>query len=372
MGLFGKKKKQPRPRRAMPLEEKQRRRADKYYIAKVEKDPKLMDPYIEKFLGLEIPSVDPVKEGKIKLQVTIIEKTIEEINKNPGLAKRLSLATIEELAGIKVDHRGEEGYDGEGHSLSAMGQFLQKIDEYEELSDRLGRGRSGGFLGMDGNTIGLILRSFLNALGLTKGIGGMGQLTGQPGDQPVSPLRRYVAEIDGQMKELSEDQYQLLLQQGKVKPLVRGSHKEEEPEAQAPLTAVTGEITPPVGQPEIDDAAPQPEEVKVTREPTPEEQGKFQTIMAAISPSFLVDAMDKTPEDFVAELYTDIENGEEMSKNIIGFLSQVDTESFFELLRLFKNHPKYGTFITSIITGEGREWLLSVVSLVRKANSAPE
>ena len=355
----------------MSLEEKQRRRADKYYVAQIEKDPELVGPYIEKFLGIKIPELDRVKEERTKLQVAIIEKTIEEIAKNPGLAKRSSLATIEEIAGIRVDHRGEEGYDDEGHSLSAMGQFIQKIDEYEELSDRLGRGRGGGFLGMDGNTIGQILISVLNTMGLTKGIGGTGQLPGQPGDQPVSSMRRYVAEVDGQMKELSEDQYQLLLQQGRVKPLILGSHKEEEPEAQAPLTAVTGEVTPPAGQPEIDDA-PQPEKVEVTREPTPEEQGTFLAIIAAISPSFIVDAMDKTAEDFVAELYTDIENGEEMSRNIIGFLSQVDMESFFELLTLFTHHPEYGTFITSIITGEGREWLLSVVSIVRKANSDPE
>ena len=61
-----------------------------------------------------------------------------------------------------------------------------------------------------------------------------------------------------------------------------------------------------------------------------------------------------------------------MSENTLDLLSQADMDSFFELLSLFTNHPEDGTFITGILSEEGREWLLSVVSIVRKASSAPE
>ena len=290
-----------------------------------------------------------------------------------------------------------------------MGKFLQQLDEYEEIKERLGRGRGGGFLGMDGNTIGQILLPVLSAMGVTKDITGVGQLPGQSGDQPVSPVRAHVVEIDGQMKELSEDQYQLLLQQGTVKPLVGGSHKEEEPEVQKPLPAVNGDVTPQVDQPEIEDAALQPEhpsavpapaskeeifqglapdtseeasmksppdepeEMKVKREPTSEERTMFLAVIGAISPSFLVDAMDKTPEDFVTDLYTGVEEKkDQMSKNLLDFLKQADMDSFIDLLPLFVSHPEYGTFITSILSEEGLEWLRSVVQIVRKANLAPE
>ena len=408
MGLFGKKKKRTPSRRSIPLEEKQRRRADKFYVARAEKDPKLMDLYIKRYLGIDIPHPDPVvEEGKNKIEVAIIDQAIKEITENPELARRLSVPIIEKIAGIKVDYSDEDGDDGEGYSHSTMGKFLQQLDEYEEIKERLGRGRGGGFLGMDGNTIGQILLPVLSAMGVTKDITGVGQLPGQSGDQPVSPVRAHVVEINGQMKELSEDQYQLLLQQGTVKPLVGGSHKEEEPEVQKPLPAVNGDVTPQVDQPEIEDAALQPEhpsaapapapkdevsqglapdtpeegpmkspsdepeEGKVTREPTSEERTMFLAVMGAISPSLIVEAMDKAPEDFVADLYTGVEEKkDQMSKDLLDFLKQVDMESFFEFLSLFTNHPEYGTFITSIVTEEGREWLLSVVQIVRKASLA--
>ena len=83
-----------------------------------------------------------------------------------------------------------------------------------------------------------------------------------------------------------------------------------------------------------------PEEVEVTRDPTPEEQEMFMAVMGAISPSFTVDAMNKTPEEYVTDLHTDIEeNKDPMSKNIMDFLSQADMDSFFDLLSLFTSHP---------------------------------
>jgi hypothetical protein len=115
MKLFGKKKKHSHSRRSVPLEEQQRRRADKLYMARIKDDPKLMDLYIERFLGIKIPDPDPVKEERTKLQVAIIDKAIERISKNPELANHLSAAKIEEIAGIKVDRVIEEGYDSEGY-----------------------------------------------------------------------------------------------------------------------------------------------------------------------------------------------------------------------------------------------------------------
>lgn len=114
----------------------------------------------------------------------------------------------------------------------------------------------------------------------------------------------------------------------------------------------------------------EPEEVEVTREPTPEEQGMFMAVMGTIGPSYIVDAMDKTPEDFVNELRTDIENGDEMSKQMLDFLARVDVESFLELLSLFTNDPNYGTFVTDMVAEEGRVWLLEVTSIIRGQDGA--
>ncbi len=405
MKLFGKKRKRSHSRRSIPLEEKQRRKADKYYIARIETDPKLADLYIEKFLGIEIPVPDPVKEGRTKLQVAVIDKAIQQISENPELAKRISVQKLEEIIGIKVDQGNEEGNDREGYSRSSIGQFLQRLDELEEIKERLGPRQGGGFFGMYGNTIAQIALAVLGKISGIEGVGNVGQLMGQFGNQPVSPVRTYVVEIDGQNKELNETQYQLLLQQGKIRPLVWGSHEGEEPSSQEPQP-VAGGITLQVDQPGIDDAAPQsehplaapapkvevsqglppdtsgegstksppdvPEEVKVTREPTPEERMMFLAVVGAISPSYIVYAMAKTPKDFVTDLYTDIEeNKDTMSKKLLVFLKQVDMDSFLDLLLLFTNHPEYGTFITNIVSEEGREWLLSVVSIVGKADSAP-
>ena len=118
------------------------------------------------------------------------------------------------------------------------------------------------------------------------------------------------------------------------------------------------------------------EEEKVTREPTTEEQGVFLDAMGAINPFFIVDAMNKTPEDFVTDLLTlsnyIIENKDPISKNIIDFLSHVDIDAFLDLLPLFTNHPEYGTFVTRILSEEGLEWFRSVVSIARKAGLAPK
>ncbi|MFC1892984.1 hypothetical protein ACFLYR_02955 [Chloroflexota bacterium] len=97
----------------------------------------------------------------------------------------------------------------------------------------------------------------------------------------------------------------------------------------------------------------------------------FLPVMSTISSSFIVDAMDKTPEDVVTDLYTDIEEHKNpVSKNIIDFLSQVDIDAFLDLLPLFTNHPEYGTSITRILSEEGLEWFQSVVSIARKARPA--
>ena len=238
--LFVKKKKKSRSRRQVPLEEKQRRKADKLFLDRIKEDPKLADLYIQGFLGITIPKPDPVEEAETKLKIAIIDRVIKAIKENPEIARRISVAKIEEIAGIRVDQKDEEEYDSKGYSRSSLGRLLRSLHEHEEIKELLGIGHSHGFLGMNPQTIAQLILSSLQAAGLARGIEGVKQVTGETNTNSLSPSPTYVAMVDGQEKELTEAQYKALLKEGKVKP-VAVSNDEQLSQGQEKLPGISDE-----------------------------------------------------------------------------------------------------------------------------------
>ena len=215
MGLFGpsnsnskaKIKRRPTnrtPRAPRSLQEKREVQAEKLFMEKAKTNPALIDAYIAKYLGMDLPKpIDPIEATKNDLRREATGIAIEELKNDPDMRALAVQGALGDMFG-KVptqrrrsrDGEDEEYYGGEEGDGEGISKVLSDIEDLEEVRKKLGGGQSSSGLS-----------SFVNAETITEFLKTI-QAFGHPPAAVAAPAPRiYVVSWQGKTYELDEGQY---------------------------------------------------------------------------------------------------------------------------------------------------------------------
>jgi hypothetical protein len=164
----------------------------KEFVKLVDEHPEIQYKLMEKEFGISLGEYDPVKEGKRKLEMLIVDKAIEAINKDPGLQEELALIYLRNQAGdfgIQVD-------SPEVQREREMSGFRQT----KEIMDMFGIKTNPSWINV-----------VMNSPVIKEAIKAIGQIVAaRQASQPSPPhedYRLYAIEINGELVELTAEEF---------------------------------------------------------------------------------------------------------------------------------------------------------------------
>jgi len=298
------------------------------YIALAKKDPKLRRQMIAQAFELKLPEEPNEIEIKQKeIKTKIVEKALEQIERNPELLERFTEKQIEQIIGEAPSKEGEEYSSG-----SAIGQVLEELDNYEELKSRFG-GKSGPLGGLiNAELLTELAKQTPTILAILQGK----QL-------PPSPTT-YVVEVNGQLRETDAEGYKQLLEQRELKRLEAGKKPEK------------AEVTE--GEPVPEEATPAVVELE---EPKPELE---------LDLTLLADYLDEEPIPFIDGLVELQQNDNPEATFILNLISENDADTIIKMLQPFKANEEYRRIVEKLEQKQRNEgWLQVAIDYHRSFGS---
>ena len=154
-----------------------------------------------------------------------------------------------------------------------------------------------------------------------------------------------IIRVDGKLTRIPESQYEQLLKQGRIQPV----GMLEEPK-----------LTPILKEP------PKAEEASTfTIEPKPEPE--LPEFLSQIDLELISGMMDYPPENFVAQLKSEVEQEVTQSALIWGFLSNTTYEEIVKFVTPYKGHSQIGFYVEKVLSEEGKKWTGRVIELMKEA-----
>lgn len=344
MRLFGIGRKRPSHARRQPKPLK--KILEESFAREVNKDPDLKRELAFKEAGHpEMLNRDKdTNDKKKQIKKFITDRALEEIQGNPEMAAQFIESEVENILtdGKPNRYRGRENYFSEGGGESGLDLALGQLDSLNELKDKLadmglGEGGKGGFWS------GMTMKDLMGALPIIASLLGKGQ----PMTSEVQ--RTFVVRVNGQDKEVTENEYRRLLQEGNVTPVT----------TLAPVT-----VTKPT-------AAQGEEATKV-----PVEEEKFEAVtldqldlskfIGDLDPSMVEVYMGMEPSEFVDALKGEVDAGIDRSKFLWGFFGATDYLGVVNVAEPHKDSETWGEIIKKVMSEEGKLWIEQVLDLVKE------
>jgi hypothetical protein len=334
-------------------------------IREVNKDPELKRELAlrESGYGDVIKDKSTKQRDEIKSKVT--DMALKRIDEDPELAERFTEAEIESIIyGEKSGHRkryDSDNYVGDGGSGSAIGDALAEIENFELLKEKLG-GKGGALGGLINSDV------IIEAL----------KLFASRNSQQAPTQRTFVVQIDGQAKEVDEDKYRELVTQNRIKPVAilteRTSTKSIETEKKIEEHRVSIEDVPETKPKNLETKQVELKipEVKTLDKVSGTSSYTLQIDSEPELPEFIqkikfnevISYLDRPPEDFIKDLKSGRDN---VTINMIWtFLQGAEYDQLVQFLNPYKSHSKIGIYVTKLLGESNKEWLETVLNLIRK------
>jgi hypothetical protein len=196
--VLGKKSKPPRTRKT--LKEKIQIMADKRLLELFKKDPSLLDRYIEKLIGIEIPSESEMELSQLieRVRLRAYREISEDAELDPEIKEELRDRFVDQLL-------GHPAYPPRARSASAHPPVPNLRNQFERIKQNIGYMKElKEVLGVNENNW---LKQLLDpevikaGLGLFQSTRGPSGLLSQP-DNAADDKRIYVEIIDGKPLEM--------------------------------------------------------------------------------------------------------------------------------------------------------------------------
>jgi hypothetical protein len=195
--VFNKSK---RPRTRKTLKEKVQAMADKRLLELFKKDPSLLDRYIEKVIGITIPSESEMELNQLieRVRLRVNRELSNDAERDPEIIENLRDKFIAELLGHPAyppRARGTGAHPPVPNLRNQFDRIKQNIRYMKELREIMGSDESSWLKGLlDPEVIKTIL-------GLVQSSPGSSGLLSQ-GDNVAGDKRIYVVEIEGKPVEM--------------------------------------------------------------------------------------------------------------------------------------------------------------------------
>ena len=300
--------------------EKEKAREKFYKIAR--ENPEVERQWVAKQMGIDLRPPDPDDEAKKSIRSSLIKAAHELINEDEDLKRQWAETMIPDIIGTSEGkrRRREEGPYGGGGFDSSIQELPELLDSLDALKDRLGNKSDKGILGniFTEDNFGLVLKLLL---GMTRGEG-----TGVD-------KRTYVVQIDGQTREVSEQEFKELKSQGLIQPVALiGGRKEEDTEPEKPQTKV----------PDLTEIA------------------------NSFDLSMIDSYLEMEPEEFVLQLSSEVDSEIDQSKFLWGFLTKADYGGIVKFITPYKDNLEFGYLVEKLLSDEGKSWVERVLELVKE------
>lgn len=268
-------------------------------------------------------AIEEAKKPKNVFNARISELALKRLD-DPAYAERFVEDFISSAFGAKPTTEGEEtGYfTGRGGDGTPAQQLLEQMNDIEELKQKFG-GSGGGLSGM------LTPEVIAGVIDLVKTMMTKGQL---PGPQVE---RTYIISIEGQSREVSEQDYKRLVESGQIKPI--------------------GMIGAPAPQP----ATASPPEVKIA---TAESKVTDPPILASLDAVMIQDYINMPPREFVNRITDAANAGIPYAIFLTKYLPTTNYDDLVKTITPYKSSEKLGKYV-EWLTGEGgRIWVVAVLN----------
>lgn len=312
MGLFSKKRERQTTRKLNPDQEEKKSELKRKkfladeYIELAKKDPDIKRQMIAQEFKLKFPETDPLTMRKREIDTRITEEALKIIDSDPELKEQFAQQKVWEIIGESRPRRSKGTPEYTGSS-----SVEEIIDGYKTLEQEFGGKEGGG------------LKEFLNKEFGVELLKTIQALTGKPVSEPT-----VIVQIDNEVREITKTEYQQLLQQGRIKPV----GILEAPKAEAPKI--------------------------------PEEITSF------IDLKQLSEMLSLSPQEFVDTLKYSVQQEDERSKFLWGFLSNTEVDVVVKLLSPYVSNKEVGESVKKLISDDGKKWLTEVISLIKEKPSA--
>lgn len=360
MGFFNRKpKEQPKQRKPYrkrepltPKEEQERlenKKAWEGLIKQMRDNPELEKQFVFSKMGIKPPAPpDPIEAKKQELRGNMITEACKLIEEDEDLRREYAEAMLGEIITNKARGRSrhEPSYDMEiGGGGSSLSQALEELDSLSELKIKLAE------LGMGDSENG---KGFLGGLQLKDILAILPQIIPyiSGGQRPANTIQEpmYVVQVNGNPTQVSESQYQQLLQEGRIRPVAElappqpKQEKEPEKEKQEPqdMSSV---------------AELQEEDVKIELPP-------LDFILEKVAIEDLTYHLESDPDEFVIMLQGEQEDGSEWAKFFWGLLSNATYEGLVNIAQHYKDDERATAYIELIQSN--KEWIESVISRIKE------
>ena len=330
MGIFNRSK--PKKRSARRTSAKiLSSMGERRLIGEAGKNRDLLLNFALKEKGLEdiAKALEEAKKPKSIFNAKVSELALKRLD-DPAYAEQF----VEDFVRSAFGHEGKpvtgeevgylQGRDGEG---SAARQLIDQMEDIDELKQRLGGGGSGGLSGMITPEVVAGVIDLVKTL-ITKG-------------QPQGPQlgRTYIIDIEGQPREVSEQDYKRLVESGQIKSV--------------------GMLSAPAPQP-----VTVPPEVKVTNLPT-ESKIADPPMLAMIQ-----DYINMPPGAFVNRITGEASAGIPYAIFLTRYLPTTNYDDLVKIIAPYKSSEKLGKYVEWVAGEAGKIWVERVLEAARKPSLA--
>lgn len=298
-------------------------------------------------LGVELV---PKTEGERKREEVdrkITEAALQTIEDDPDLKGELARQRANEILGLKPTRRPlkESDSDEDYEFESPLAKAIHELQELRTLEGEL-----GGANNKSENS----WMSLLKDPEVIKAIFGFlasGMAQGQRPPPVVSavPSRTYIVQVEGESREVSEQEYRQLTQSNMVKPIALIEAKKPEVKAEEKTSDEVMIVSR--------SAPAKPESVKETpsSEKTEEPQDE------------LMSYLELSPEEFVAKMYELAAKGDERALFLKKLLKDCSYDTIRLMISPYANNPQYKKYIDKILNN--KEWVEEVIALAFEAEN---
>ena len=331
MGIFNKSK--PKKRSARRTSAKiLSSMGERRLIEKAEKNRDLLLNFALKEKGLEdiAKALEEAKKPKSIFNARVSELALKRLD-DPAYAEQF----VEGFVASAFGHEGkpvagseEFGYspDRSGDGTPAQ-QLIEQMNDIEELKQKFGSG--GGLSGMLTPDVITSVIDLVKTM-ITKG---------QSPVQGPQVERTYIIDVEGQPREVSEQDYKRLVESGQIKSV--------------------GMLSAPAPQP-----VTVPPEVKVTNLPT-ESKIADPPMLAMIQ-----DYINMTPEAFVNRITGEASAGIPYAIFLTKYLPTTNYDDLVKIIAPYKSSEKLGKYVEWVAGEAGKVWLEQVLEAARKPSLA--
>lgn len=328
MALFGKKQK-PKPYH------KPKKTLQQIYTdainSEFRKNPELLKRIAFKEAGHTdlLEAEDPIKARERDIKKKMLDRAFAKIDSDPALIDRFTERQIEELIGAPKPEEPED-YD----DRSPVQRLLQELEDYEELKKKLGGSHETGLSKLLDKDV------ILEALKLLRGI-----------STEKAPQSRYVIQIDGQQRTVSEAEFKVLVAQGNLVPVAAIAAAKP---ADKPATKEPPETVPDIPRLEIP-ATPLSEISLVAPD------SELPDVLRGLNFGELVQLLDKSPQEVVDMLAEDVRG-----QVLLTVLGNMTYDGIVEKLSPYREHSVVGPYVQRILDPKTKPWAEELLKITKE------